>query len=67
MTPVVAIAITSPEQTLLIRAVRELAEREDSPAAADVLEMLENALDARFVPGLAPDRMPERIEGLALA
>jgi hypothetical protein len=66
MTPVVAIALTSSEQTLLIRAVRELAEREDAPQAADVLEMLERALDAGYVAGLAPvDRQPDRVEGLA--
>jgi hypothetical protein len=62
----VAIAITPPEQRLLIRAVRELAEREDAPQAADVLQMLENALDAPAVPGLAPvDKVPDKVEGLA--
>jgi hypothetical protein len=65
MTHAVAIALTPREQRLLIRAVRELAEREDSPAAADVLEMLENAIDARAVSGFAPDTAPERVEGLA--
>jgi hypothetical protein len=66
MTHAVAIAITPPEQRLLIRAVRELAEREDSPQAADVLRMFENALDTRAVPGLAPvDRRPDLVEGLA--
>jgi hypothetical protein len=65
MTHAVAIALTPREQRWLIRAVRELAEREDSPYAADVLEMLENALDARYVPALAPETMPVKVEGLA--
>jgi hypothetical protein len=54
------------ERKLVLRAVRELAEREVSPQAADVLQMLENALDVRAIPGLAPvDRRPDRVEGLA--
>jgi hypothetical protein len=66
MTHAVAVALTAPEQRLLIRAVRELAEREDAPQAADVLQMLENALDARAVPGLAPVEVrPDCVEGLA--
>jgi hypothetical protein len=56
----VAVALTVPEQKLLIRAVRELAEREDyvrddSVRAADVLEMLENAPDVGALAALAPD------------
>jgi hypothetical protein len=67
MTHPVAIALTAGEQRLLVRLVREHLAREDSPQAADVLEMLENALDARAVPGFFSETVPERIEGLGHA
>jgi hypothetical protein len=60
----VAIALTPSEQALLIRIVREFIAREDSLAAVDLLQMLENALDARAVPALAPETMPDKVEGL---
>jgi hypothetical protein len=44
---VFAVAFNHAELALLQRAVREYAEREDSPLAADVLEILEGALDER--------------------
>jgi hypothetical protein len=63
----VAVALMPQERKLVLRAVRELAEREGSPQALDVLQMLENALDARSVPGLAPaaNRARDHVEGLA--
>jgi hypothetical protein len=51
-----AVALTHAEHALVLRAVREFAERTDSPLrpnglhgslAADVLAMLENAIDER--------------------
>jgi hypothetical protein len=66
MTHAVAIALTPPEQRLLVRAVRELTEREGpSQAAADVVWMVEHALDVRAVDGLRPDTVPEHVVGLA--
>lgn len=55
MSPPVGIALTPAERDLVLRAVRELVEREDSPQAVDVLAMLENALPVGAVAALDPN------------
>ncbi len=63
----VAIVLTPFEQALLIRILRERVEREDEPLAADILQMLENALDAgagaidAFAYGMLPLALPQWI------
>ena len=42
---VYAVAFTHAERELLLRAVREFAEQTDSTLAADMLEILEGAVD----------------------
>jgi hypothetical protein len=42
-----AVALTNAERELLLRIVREWATRHDSPLGADVLEILEGAIDDR--------------------
>lgn len=49
-----ALALTPSEGELLMRAVRELAEREDDPRAWDVVAMVENAVHVVAVAALAP-------------
>ncbi len=41
------VALTNAEHALVLRAVREFAERHDSPLAPDVLHVLEQAIDDR--------------------
>jgi hypothetical protein len=65
MSRAVAIAITPPEQRLLLRILREHLAREDCPAAVDLAWMVEHALDARTIPAFFSDTAPERVEGLA--
>lgn len=47
MSGVLAIAVTHAELSLLLRTMRDYAERHDSPIADDVVAMLENAIEER--------------------
>jgi hypothetical protein len=49
---IVAVALTPAKREYLLRILRDRAEIDDEPQAADVLAMLENALHPAIVSGL---------------